>query len=75
MKNPVNTSSESISESKFPHVINSEKRWRQILGNNKYALDVLDTIMQRQHGQASDRQMAILRKVQNGDTTPYHSKN
>lgn len=59
----------------FPHEIKSEKFWRQALAGNEFALKVLDTVMKRQKGFASDRQMAIMRKVERGDTTPYHTKN
>jgi len=62
-------------ESKFPHEIKSEKYWRQIVGNDKYANDVLDTIVKKQRGKASDRQMAILRRVERGDKSPYPTKN
>lgn len=65
----------SIMENKFPHEIKSEKYWRNILYNNKYANEVLDTIMNKQKGRASDRQMAILRRVESGDKTPYSTKN
>ena len=75
MKKFVKKFPEVINESKFPHEIKSEKYWRQILGQNKCANEVLDTIMTKQHGMASDRQMAILRRVERGDTSPYPTKN
>lgn len=68
--------SEFLNEnSNFPHQIKSEDYWRKVLQGNKYALDVLDTIMKRQQGRASDRQMNILRKGEKGDRTPYSTKN
>ena len=64
-----------INESKFPHEIKSEKYWRHIIGNDQFVNSILDTIMFKQRGFASDRQMQILRKLERGDTTPYHPKN
>lgn len=65
-----------ITESaQFTHEIKSEAYWKKILAGNDYAIKVLDTIMKKQKGFASDRQMAILRKVESGDKTPYHTKN
>ena len=75
MKKPVNSFSEFIAESKFPYEIKSEKYWRRIIGNDQYANKVLDTIMFKQRGFASDRQMALLKRLECGDTTPYHPKN
>jgi hypothetical protein len=54
--------------------IKSEKYWRQVL-SSKYALDILNTIMQKQNGWASERQYAILNRERNGDKTPYSTKN
>lgn len=64
-----------INESKFPHEIKSEKYWRTIVYGDKYAGEILDTIMTKQQGRASDRQMAILRRKERGDTSPYPTKN
>ena len=61
--------------SKFPHEIKSEKYWRHIVGTDKFAGDVLDTIMKKQGGRASDRQIQILRRLENGETSPYSTKN
>lgn len=60
---------------KFPHLIKSEPYWRKILSGNQFALSILDTIMARQNGYASDRQMQVLRRIERGDASPYHSKN
>ena len=68
--------SESIEESvQFPHEIKSEKFWKQILVRNDFALKILDTVMKRQKGFASDRQMEVLRRVEKGDKSPYNTKN
>lgn len=42
---------------------------------DKFLNDVLDTIMKKQNGFASDRQMSVLRRKVSGDTTPYSTKN
>ena len=60
---------------KFPHEIKSEKYWKQILAGNSYALNILDTVMKKQKGFASDRQMEVMRRVEKGDKSPYHPKN
>jgi hypothetical protein len=57
--------------SKFPHEIKSESYWKKILYGNDYALDVLNTIMTKQDGFASNKQMQILKRAQSGDKTPY----
>lgn len=62
-------------ESHFPHEIKSERYWRQILAGNDYALKVLDTVMLKQGGRASDRQMQIMRRVESGDRSRYSTKN
>ncbi len=65
----------------FSHEIKSEKYWRQILKNvnnssqREFATKVLDTIMTKQNGFASDRQMEILRRAEKGDNSPYNTKN
>lgn len=59
----------------FPHKINNENYWRKILDGNKFATDILDTIMKKQSGRASERQMEILKRVESGDKTPYSTKN
>ena len=55
--------------------IKSEKYWKQILSRNDYALKILDTVMKKQKGFASDRQMEVMRRVEKGDKTPYSPKN
>lgn len=60
---------------RFPHEIKSEKYWRAIVYGDKYLSDVLDTIMKKQGGRASDRQMGVLRRKERGDTSPYPTKN
>ena len=55
--------------------IKSEKYWKQILSGNDYALKILDTVMKKQKGFASDRQMEVMRRVEKGDKTPYSPKN
>jgi len=60
---------------KFPHEIKSETFWRQVLKGNDYALKVLDTVMKKQKGFASDRQMEVLDRARRGDKSPYLTKN
>jgi hypothetical protein len=64
-----------MNNSKFPHEIKSVEYWSQILVDSPYALRILDTIINKQSGFASDNQMNILRKVERGDKRPYNSKN
>lgn len=66
---------EDSTNSKFPHEIKSERYWRNIIGNDPYLTRVLTTIMNKQKGFASDSQMQVLRRRQNGETSPYSSKN
>ena len=63
-------------QSPFKHKINSEKYWRRILDDNrfKFALDVLNTVVTKQNGMATDRQWTILKRAENGDTSPYSTK-
>jgi hypothetical protein len=75
MGNPIKSVDEFLNESKFPHEIKSEKYWRNIVYGDKYLGEVLDTIMKKQGGRASDRQMAVLRRKERGDTSPYPTKN
>jgi len=77
MKPAVKTFTQYVSEarSKFPHEIKSEKYWRDMVYGDKFLNDVLDTIMKKQNGFASDRQMSVLRRKVSGDTTPYSTKN
>lgn len=77
MKPAVKTFMQYVSEarSKFPHEIKSEKYWRDMVYGDKFLNDVLDTIMKKQNGFASDRQMSVLRRKVSGDTTPYSTKN
>ena len=75
MGNPIKSIDEFLNESKFPHEIKSEKYWRKIVYGDKYLDEVLDTIMKKQGGWASDRQMAVLRRKERGDTSPYPTKN
>lgn len=65
----------TLDEAVLPHEIKSERYWRQILAGNDYALKVLDTVMLKQGGRASDRQMQIMRRVERGDRGPYSTKN
>jgi multimeric flavodoxin WrbA len=60
---------------KFPHQIKNEKYWRQILSGNQFAIGILDTVMKKQRGFASDRQMEVMRRVETGDKSPYSTKN
>jgi hypothetical protein len=60
---------------KFPHEIKSETYWRQVLKGNDFALKILDTVMKKQKGFASDRQMEVLDRVKRGDKSPYPTKN
>lgn len=70
-----------LNENKFPHQIKSEKYWKNIIDSipnyskRNYVNKVFDTVMKKQQGFASDRQMEILRRAQRGDTSPYHTKN
>jgi hypothetical protein len=70
-----------VENQNFPNQIKSETYWRQILKNvnnvskREYATRILDSIMKKQNGFASDRQMEILRRVEKGDNSPYHTKN
>jgi len=52
---------------KFPHEIKSEAYWKRILFDNPYALRILDTVMTKQNGKASDKQMGIFRRVERGE--------
>jgi multimeric flavodoxin WrbA len=58
----------------FPHQIKSESYWRKVLSHDNYALKVLDTVMKKQKGYASDRQMALMKKVASGDNSSYPTK-
>jgi hypothetical protein len=66
---------EEFSKPKFTHKINSEKYWRRILDGNQFALKILDTVMKKQNGMASDRQWEVLKRAEIGDKSPYHTKN
>lgn len=59
---------------KFCNEIKSEQYWRKVLQSDKYAIKVLDTVMKKQKGFASDRQMDIMKKVASGDKK-YSTKN
>lgn len=59
----------------FPHQIKSEKYWTQVLKDSEFAMKLLKTVMTKQNGFASDRQMAIFRRVEKGDKSPYPAKN
>lgn len=67
--------------SQFKHEIKSESYWRSIINSlsnfsqRKYLEEVLETVMKKQNGKASDRQMSVLRKAASGDKTPYSTKN
>lgn len=67
--------SEFLNESDFRNKINSQSYWEKVLAGNEYALKVLKTVMEKQGGFASDRQMEIFNKVKNGDKSSYSSKN
>jgi DNA-binding CsgD family transcriptional regulator len=54
--------------------IKSEVYWKQTLKGNDYALSVLNTIMTKQDGIATDRQMGVLNRAKNGDKN-YSTKN
>ena len=67
---------ERLDESKkLKHEIKSEEYWRSILKGNKYALNVLDTIMSRQNSLATDRQMEVLNRAKRGEKGPFSTKN
>jgi len=73
--------SEWIFENKFPHQISSEQYWKKIIDSlpnfsqRQFAHKILDTIVKKQGGKASDRQMEILRRAQRGDSSPYPTRN
>ena len=77
-ENPQLVTNESA---QFPHQIKSETYWKKIIdsvpnpSNRSYLSKVFDTVMKKQSGFASDRQMELLRRAEKGDTTPYHTKN
>ena len=58
----------------FKNQIKSEKYWRTVL-NSQYAIDVLNTIIKRQNGFVSDRQLSILDRDRKGIKSPYPTKN
>jgi hypothetical protein len=62
-------------KSPFTHKINSEKYWRKMVDGNAFATQILDTVMKKQNGMASERQWEVLKRVESGDKTPYHPKN
>lgn len=57
--------------------IKSEKFWNQILVGKKfeYAKEVLDTIMKKQNGIATERQWNILQRAKRGNVEKYSTKN
>jgi multimeric flavodoxin WrbA len=65
----------------FPHEIKSESYWKKIIDSvpnisqRTYLSSVLNTVMKKQGGKASDRQMEVLRRAASGDKTPYSTKN
>ena len=59
----------------FPHQIKSEKYWSQVLKDSEFAMKLLKTVMTKQKGFASDRQMEVFRRVEKGDKSPYPTKN
>jgi hypothetical protein len=76
MSDIVKTYTAFVNESaKFPHEIKSERYWRNIIGNDPYLIKILNTIMTKQNSFASDSQMQLLRRRQNGETSPYSAKN
>ena len=66
---------EVVENNKFKHQIKSEEYWKQVLKSSKYALSVLNTIMNKQNGYASDAQMVILNRAKGGDKERYSNKN
>ena len=70
-----------LCEDYFPHEIRSDEYWRQIVASipqpkqREYMSRILDGIMKKQHGRASDRQMELLRRAERGDTSAWHTKN
>lgn len=63
-------------KSLFTHKVN-EKYWRRILSmqNNPMPIAILNTIMTKQNGMASDRQWEVLKRAESGDKTPYSTRN
>jgi hypothetical protein len=59
---------------KFSNEIKSEEYWKSVLKGDKYALKVLDTVMKKQKGFASDRQLDIMKRVASGNKS-YSTKN
>jgi hypothetical protein len=65
---------EDLVKSEFTHEIKSVKFWNQVL-TSKYAKDIFKTIMTKQNGFASDRQMMILKAERDGLKINYTTKN
>lgn len=65
---------EELGKSEFTHEIKSVKFWNQVL-SSKYAKNILNTIMTKQNGFASDRQMMILKAERDGLKINYTTKN
>jgi hypothetical protein len=64
-----------LREGLYPHEIKSELHWQQVLKDSPYALKVLKTVMTKQNGFASDKQMAIMKRAKGGNQTTYSRKN
>lgn len=75
MKYLVNYSKFFESASNSNYEIKSFKYWRKVVETSPYTLKILDTIEHKQNGMATARQMAVLRKIERGDTSPWHPKN
>lgn len=60
---------------KFVHQLTLPNNWKIYVQGNPYAQAVLNTVLTKQGGMASDRQWEILQRAKRGDKTPYHPKN
>jgi hypothetical protein len=70
-----NWSESNESSREFPHEIKSEAFWRKAVAHDRFASSVLETVLKKQRGFASDRQMQILERARRGDRTPYSPRN
>lgn len=62
-------------DSKFPHKVHPESYWRKVTEHSKFATAVLDTVLKKQNGFASDKQMNILRRAASGEKEKYSVRN
>ena len=60
---------------KLKHEVTLPNNWKIYLQGNPYAQAVLNTVLTKQGGMASDRQWEILQRAKRGDKGPYHPKN